>query len=72
MLKSLKLDYGKNKYKSLIKKKHLLIVTEILIGLALTTRSSTLAILIPSVGVVISSSAALLTSVPILITSEYI
>ena len=62
----------KTKYKSLIKKKVLLIITENLIGGSSTLNSSTLSIINPSVGIVISYSAALLTFVAVLITNEYI
>ena len=74
ILKSLKIDneYYKRKYKSINKKEVLLIIIEILIGSASTINSSTLAILRPSAGIVISSSTALLTSIAILITNEYI
>ena len=74
MLKSFKIDneYYKKKYKSLNKKKILLIITEILIGSASTVGSSSMALISPGVGIVISSSTALLTSIAILITKEYI
>ena len=74
ILKSLKIDneYYKRKYKSINKKEVLLIITEILIGSASTINSSTLALLNPSAGIVISSSSAPLTSIAILITKEYI
>ena len=74
ILLSLKIDneYYKKKYKSLNKKKLLLIITEILLesGSAITT--STLSIINPSVGIVISSKTALLNSVAISITNENI
>ena len=74
ILKSLKNDndYYKKKYKSLNKKKVLLMITEFLIGGGSTKSSSTLSKLNPSVGIVISSSAALLSSIAILIVNEYI
>ena len=74
LLKSLKIDieYYIKKYKSLNKKKTLLIVAEFLIGSASTISSSTLAVLNPSAGNISSSSTALLTSIAILITNEYI
>ena len=74
ILKSLKVDneYYKNKYKNLNKKKVLLIITEILIGSASTVGSSSMAIINPAAGINISSSTALLTSIAILITNEYI
>ena len=74
ILKSLKNDneYYKKKYKSLNKKKILLIVTEILIGSRSTISSSTLGLINPGAGIIISSSTALLTSIAILITNEYL
>ena len=74
ILKSLKVDndYYKKKYKSLNKKKVLLIITEILIGGASAVGSSSMALINPGAGIVISSSTALLTSIAILITNEYI
>ena len=47
------------------------IITETLIGSASTINSSTIAILNPSVGIIFSSSTALLTGSAILITNEY-
>ena len=47
-------------------------ITETLIGSGSTISSSALAILNPKAGFVISSSIALLTSIAILITKEYI
>ena len=49
--------------------KVLLSITQILIGGTSTTNSSTLSIFIPSVGVIISSSTALLTSFAVPITN---
>ena len=74
ILKSLKVDNEKYKkiYKSLNKKKILLIITEILVGTGSAVGSSTMGLINPSVGIVISSSTALLTSIAILITNEYI
>ena len=74
ILKSLKADNEKFKkiYKSLNKKKILLFITEILVGTSSAVGSSTMGLINPSVGVVISSSTALLTSIAILITNEYI
>ena len=73
ILKSLKADNEKCEkiYKSLNKKKILLIITEILVGTSSAVGSSTTGLINPSVGIVISSSTALLTSVVILITNEY-
>ena len=74
ILKSLKVDndYYKKKYKSLNKKKVLLIITEILIGSGSAIGSSAMGIISPGPAIVISSSTALLTSIAILITNEYI
>ena len=74
ILKNLKVDneYYKKKYKKLNKKKVLLIISEILVGAGSAVGSSSMALINPSVGIVISSSTALLTSIAILITNEYI
>ena len=74
ILKSLKVDndYYKKKYKNLNKKKVLLIITEMLIGSASAVGSSSMALINPGAGIVISSSTTLLTSIAILITNEYI
>ena len=74
ILKSLKVDneYYKKKYKSLNKKKVLLIITEILVGAGSAVGSSTMGLINPGAGIIISSSTALLTSIAILITNEYI
>ena len=74
ILKSLKSDneYYKKKYKSLNKKKILLIITKILVGSGSAISSSAMSMINPGAGIVISSSAALLTSIAILITNEYI
>ena len=74
ILKSLKSDneYYKKKYKSLNKKKILLNISEILIGAGSAVGSSSMALINPSAGIVVSSSTALLTSIAILITNEYI
>ena len=50
----------------------LLIITEILIGSASTISSSTMGLINPGAGIIISSSTALLTSIAILITNEYL
>ena len=73
ILKSLKIDnkYYKKKYKSLNKKKVLLIITEILVGSGSAISTSTMSLMIPSIGILLTSSTALLTSVAILITNEY-
>ena len=74
ILKSLKIDneYYKKKYKSLNKKKILLIITEILIGSGSAITTSTMSLINPCIGIVLTSSSALLTSISILITNEYI
>ena len=74
ILKSLKIDneYYKKKHKNLNKKKILLIITEILIGSGSAIGSSTMGLINPGAGIIISSSTALLTSIAILITNEYI
>ena len=74
ILKSLKNDndYYKKKYKSLNKKKILLIITEILVGSGSAIGSSAMSLNNPGAGIIISSSTALLTSIAILITNEYI
>ena len=74
ILKSLKRDneYYKKKYKSLNKKKVLLIITEILVGSGSAIGSSAMSLINPGAGIIISSSTALLTSITILITIEYI
>ena len=74
ILKSLKSDneYYKKKYKSLNKKKILLIITEILIGGGSAIGTSTMSLINPSIGIIASSSTAFLTSLAILITNEYI
>ena len=74
ILKSLKIDieYYMKKYKSLKKKKILLIITDILIGSGSAISTSTMSLINPSIGIVLTSSTALLTSLAILITNEYI
>ena len=74
IIKSLKIDneYYKKKYKSLNKKKVVLIITEILVGTGSAIGSSTMGLIFPGAGIIFSSSTALLTSVAILITNEYI
>ena len=74
ILKSLKIDdeHYKKKYKSLNKRKVLLIITEILIGSGSAIDSSTMGLNNPGAGIITSNSTALLTSVAILITNEYI
>ena len=74
ILKSLKSDNEsyKKKYKSLNKKKILLIISEILIGSGSAISTSTMSIINPSIGILLTSSTALLTSLAILFTNEYI
>ena len=74
LLKSLKSDneYYKKKFKNLNKKKVLLIITEILIGSGSAITSSTFSFNNPSIGIPIASCSALITSLAILITNEYI
>ena len=74
ILKSPKVDneYYKKNYKILNKKKVLLIITEILIGGGSVVSSSAMSMINPGAGIIISSSTALLTSIAILITNEYI
>ena len=73
ILKSLKSDNEsiKKKYKSLNKKKILLIITEILVGSGSAIGSSAMSLINPGAGIIISSCTALLTSLAILITNEY-
>ena len=73
ILNSLKTDndYKKN-YKSLNKKKTLLIITEILCGSGSAISTPTMSLINPSIGIVLTSSSALLTNIAILITNEYI
>ena len=49
-----------------------MIITEILIGSGSAIGSSTMGLINPGAGIIISSSTALLTSIAILITNEYI
>ena len=74
ILNSLKNDNEsyKKKNKSLNKKKILLIITEILVGSGSAIGTSTMSLINPSIGIVLTSSTALLTSLAILITNEYI
>ena len=74
ILKSLKIDndYYKKKYKNFNQKKILSFVTEFLIGSASTISSSTMRLINTGADIIISSSTALLTSIAILITKEYI
>ena len=49
----------------------MLIITEILIGSRSAISTSTMSLITPSIGIVLTSSTALLTSIAILITNEY-
>ena len=68
LLKSLKVDneYYTKKYKNLNKMKVLLIITEILVGSGSAMGTSPMSLLNPSIGIVLTSSTALLTSIDIL------
>ena len=74
ILKSLKSDNEsyKKKYKSLNKKKILLFISEVLIGSGSAISTSSMSLINPSIGLVLTSSTALLTSLAILISNEYI
>ena len=74
ILKSLKIDneYYKKQYKNLNEKKVFLIISEILIGSGSAISTSTMSLINPSIGIVLTSSTALLTSLAILITNEYV
>ena len=74
ILKTLKIDNEnyKMKYKSLNKKKVLLITTEILLGSGSAITTSTMPLINPSIGIVLTRSTALLTSIAILSTNENI
>ena len=54
------------------KKKIVLIITKIPVGWACAVGSSTMGLINPGAGIIISSSTALITSIAILITIEYI
>ena len=60
------------KFRSLNKKKVLFIIREISIGSGSVKGISTMGLINPGAGNIISSSTALLTSIAILITNEYI
>ena len=74
ILKSLKIDseYYKKKYKSLNKKKVFLIITEILSGSGLAIGTSTRSLINHSIGIILTSSTALISSIAILIPDELI
>ena len=74
VLKSLKIDndFYKKIYKSLNKKNALLSNSGILLGSGSAITTSRLTILKPSIGIMLASSTALLTSIAILVTNEFI
>ena len=74
ILKSLEIDNEnyRKKCKSLNKTKIMFNINEFLVGSASTFSSSTLGLINPGTGIFISSSTALLTSIAILLTNEYI
>ena len=75
ILKSLKSDNEsyKKEYKFLNKrKKVLLIITEIIVGSNSAIGTSTMSLVNPSIGIVLTSSTAFSTSIAILIANEYI
>ena len=74
ILKSLKNDNEsyRKKYRSLNRRKILLIITEILVGAGSAVGSSSMALINPGAGIIFSSSTAFLTSIAILIANEYI
>ena len=74
ILNYLKIYYEnyKKKYKKLNKKKVLLNITEILVGSATNTSSSTMGLINLGAGNIISSSAVFLTSIAIPIPNEYL
>ena len=73
ILKSFELDneFYKKKYKSLIKKKVLFIITEKLLGSGSATTTYTTSFKNLSLCIVLISSSTLLTSIAILITNKY-
>ena len=74
ILKSIEIDdgYYKKKYKSLNENKVLLVITQVLIGSGSAIGTSTMSIINPSIVIVLTSPTALLTSIAMLITNEYI
>ena len=69
ILKSLKIDF--EYYKRLNKEKVLLINTDILLGSGLAISTSPMSFINPSIGMVLTSSRALLISIAIVITNGY-
>ena len=74
ILKSPKIDNksSRKKYEKLNKKKVILIITEIVVGSGSAISTSTMGLINPSVGIMVTSSTAFLSSIAILITNEYI
>ena len=74
IMKPIKIDdaYYKKKYDNLNKKKVLLYITEFLVGSGSAISTWTMGLINSSVGIVLTSSTALLTSLEILITNENI
>ena len=74
ILKTLKSDneFHRKKYKSLNKNKVLLIITEILLDSGSAISTSAMSLINPSVGIVLTNSTALLTSIATLITNAFI
>ena len=74
ILKSFKFDNenNKKKYRSFHKKKVYLIITEDLVGLGSAISTSTLSVVNSGIVIIITSSTALLSSVAIFVTNEYI
>ena len=72
--KSLKIDieYHKKKNKNLKKKKSFLIIIQVLLGSGSAATTSTMSLINPSIGIVLTSSTDLLTSIAVLKTNEYI
>ena len=70
--KKLIMSIIRKKKRNLNKKKVLLIITEILVGTASAVGCSTMGLINPGAGIIVSVSTALLTSIAILISNEYI
>ena len=64
-------DYYKTKNKNLNKKKVLSVITEIILESGSALSTSTMSLINPSIGEVLTSFSALLTSIAILITNEH-
>ena len=65
-------EYYRKKFKSLNKRKVLLIISEVLIESGSAISTTAMSLINPSVGIVLTSSTALVTSLAILITNEYV